>query len=118
MTLPERKGLWVALTIAAALMSGLTLAYAQQEPQRGTTSYMQVDIKEPCATTVARMRAAQPEIQKRQPDLLTERYDLANSAAAGVTMSLGKPVQAGVRARLPAGTTWDQLANTAPNDVR
>jgi cytochrome c peroxidase len=118
MTLPERKFLWVALTIAAALMSGLTLAYAQQEPQRGATSYMPVDLKEPFAATMGRMRAAQPAIQKRQAELLAERYDLANSAAAGVTMSRGKPVQAGVRARLPPGATWEQLANTTPNDIR
>jgi cytochrome c peroxidase len=118
MNLPERKFLWVALTIVTALVSGLTLAYAQQEPQRGATSYMPVDPQEAFAATMARMRAAQPAIQKRQADLLAERYDLANSAAAGVTMSRGKPVQAGVRARLPAGATWEQLATTAPNDIR
>ena len=118
MNLPERKFLWVALTIVTALVSGLTLAYAQQEPQRGATSYMPVDPQEAFAATVARMQAAQPAIQKRQADLLAERYDLANSAAAGVTMSRGKPVQAGVRARLPAGATWEQLANTTPNDIR
>jgi cytochrome c peroxidase len=118
MTLPECKFFWVALTIAAALMSGLTLAYAQKEPQRGATSYMPVDPKEPFAATMARMRAAQPAIQKRQADLLAERYDLASSAAAGVTMSRGKPVQVGVRARLPAGATWEELANTTPNDIR
>src|SRR5580700_5073902 len=118
MNLPERKFLWLALTIVTALVSGLTLAYAQQEPQRGATSYMPVDPQEAFAATMARMRAAQPAIQKRQADLLAERYDLANSAAAGVTMSRGKPVQAGVRARLPAGATWEQLANTTPNDIR
>jgi cytochrome c peroxidase len=118
MILPERKFLWLALTIVTALVSGLTLAYAQQEPQRGATSYMPVDPQEPFAATMARMRVAQPAIQKRQADLLAERYDLANSAAAGVTMSRGKPVQAGVRARLPAGATWEQLANTAQNDIR
>jgi cytochrome c peroxidase len=118
MILPERKFLWLALTIVTALVSGLTLAYAQQEPQRGATSYMPVDPQEPFAATMARMRVAQPAIQKRQADLLAERYDLANSAAAGVTMSRGKPVQAGVRARLPAGATWEQLANTAANDIR
>ena len=118
MILPERKFLWLALTIVTALVSGLTLAYAQQEPQRGATSYMTVDPQEPFAATMARMRAAQPAIQKRQADLLAERYDLASSAAAGVTMSRGKPVQAGVRARLPAGATWEQLANTTPNDIR
>ena len=53
---------------------------------------------------------AQPAVQKRQADLLAERYDLANRAATGVTMTRGKPVQEGVRVKLPAGTTWKQLA--------
>jgi cytochrome c peroxidase len=118
MNLSRSARAWTLLTAIAGTVATLTFAYAQQEPQRGTTSYMPVDIKEPFATIMARMRAAQPEIQKRQADLLAERYDLANSAAPGVAMSRGKPVQAGVRAKLPAGTTWDQLANTAPNDIR
>jgi cytochrome c peroxidase len=118
MNLSGRKRPWLVLTIAAALMSGLTLAYAQQEPQRGATSYMPVDLKEPFATVMARMKAAQPAIQKRQADLLAERYDLANRAATGVTMSRGKPVQEGVRAKLAAGTTWDQLAGMGPTEIR
>lgn len=115
-------GYWTLLTAGAALAS-LTIAYAQQPPaqtppQRGATSYMPVDIKEPFATTLARMKAAQPEIQKRQADLLAERYDLANRAASGVTMTRGKPVQEGVRVKLPTGTTWDQLANLGPTEIR
>lgn len=114
---------WTVLTAVAGAVS-LTFAYAQQPPQsppsveRGQTSYMPVDIKEPFATTMARMKAAQPEIQRRQADLLAERYDLANRAAQGVTMTRGKPVQEGVRVKLPAGTTWDQLANMSPTEVR
>ena len=38
---------------------------------------------------------------KRQQALLAERYDLANRPAPGVTMSRGKPVQDGVRVKLP-----------------
>jgi cytochrome c peroxidase len=106
------------LTTTAALVAGLTLAHAQQEPQRGATSYAPVDLKEPFATVMARMKAAQPAIQKRQADLLAERYDLANRAVTGVTMSRGKPLQEGVRVKLPAGTTWDQLANMNPAEVR
>ncbi|MGZ3342175.1 MAG: cytochrome B6 [Reyranella sp.] len=109
---------WLLLTTAGALAAGLTLAHAQQEPQRGASSYMPVDIKEPLATTMARMKAAQPAIQKRQADLLAERYDLANRAAAGATMSRGKAIQEGVRVKLPAGTTWDQLAGMSPTDIR
>ena len=111
---------WLLLTTAGALAAGLTftLAHAQQEPQRGATSYMPVDIKEPLASTMARMKAAQPAIQKRQADLLAERYDLANRPAAGATMSRGKPIQEGVRVKLPAGTTWDQLATMSPSEIR
>jgi cytochrome c peroxidase len=109
---------WLLLTTVGALAGGLTLAHAQQEPQRGATSYMPVDIKEPFATTMARMKAAQPAIQKRQADLLGERYDLANRAATSATMSRSKPLQEGVRAKLPAGTTWDQLAAMNPAEIR
>jgi cytochrome c peroxidase len=118
MGLSKRTLSWTALTAATALVS-LTVAYAQQlPPQRGATSYMPVDIKEPFATIMARMKAAQPAIQKRQADLLTERYDVANRPAAGVTMTRGKPVQEGVRVKLAAGTSWDQLAGLTPADIR
>src|SRR5688572_15355175 len=118
MSLSKHKLSWMLLTTAAGLAS-LTLAYAQQPPPpRGTTSYAPVDIKEPFATTMARMKAAQPAVQKRQADLLADRYDLSDRAAPDVTMSRGKAVQGGVRAKLPAGTTWDQLAGLTPTEVR
>jgi cytochrome c peroxidase len=114
---PARR-YWLLLTTAGALVAGLTLAHAQQEPQRGATSYMPVDIKEAFASIMARMKAAQPAIQKRQADLLEERYDLGNRPATGAAMSRGKPVQEGARAKLAAGTTWDQLAGTSPTEIR
>src|SRR5260370_34704039 len=118
MTLPEPKFHWVVLTIATALMSGFTLAYAKQEPQRGTTSFMPVDIKEPFVSIMARMKAAQPAVQRRQADLLGERYDLADHPAAGMTMTRGKPVQEGVRVKLAAGASWEQLAGMTPAEIR
>ena len=39
-------------------------------------------------------------------------------SAAGVTMSRGKPVQSGVRVKLPDGTTWEELAAMPPGDIR
>jgi cytochrome c peroxidase len=113
----KRKLSWTLLTTTAAVLS-FAFAHAQQDTQRGATSYMPVDIKEPFATIMARMKAAQPAVQKRQADVLAERYDLANRAAPGVTMSRSKPVQEGVRVKLAAGTTWDQLAVMTPADIR
>jgi cytochrome c peroxidase len=123
MTSSTRTWTWTALAASAAVLT-LAIAHAQQPPPaqqpapRGATSYMSVDIKEPFATTLQRMKAAQPAVQKRQADLLAERYELANRAATGVTMSRGKPVQDGVRVKLPAGASWAQLAGLNSNDIR
>ena len=82
------------------------------------TSYAPVDIKEDFATTMKRMQAAKPAIEQRQQSLLEERYDLGDRSAKGVTMSGGKPVQNGVRVKLPEGATWDSLSHLSPEDIR
>jgi len=70
------------------------------------------------AATMARMKGAKSEIMKRQMDLLGQRYDLGNHPAPGVSMSGGKPVQEGVRAKLPPGMSWATLAAMSPQDIR
>jgi len=115
MKLTTRK-IWATLTVVGLLVL-VCLAYAQQE-QRGQTSYMPVDIKETFASIMARMTKAKPAIEKEHTSLLNQRYDLANRAAQGTTMSRGKPVQGGIRVRLPAGTTWEQLAAMSSDEIR
>src|SRR5882762_1588359 len=65
-----------------------------------------------------RMRAAKPAGEQRQQQLLVERYDLSNHPASGVSMSRGKPIQAGVRVKLPNGTTWESLSRMSAQDIR
>lgn len=84
---------------------------------RGDTSFSPV-IDANFNEVMKKMRAAKPEIMKRQMSLLEQRYDLGNKPAPGVTMSRGKPVQGGVRAKLPVGVTWDQLAAMTPDEIR
>jgi cytochrome c peroxidase len=117
MTRLKRNRHWVALFCISLLVLFIGHAVAQQD-QRGQTSYLKVDITEPFASIMARMSAAKPAIQKRQTDLLNERYDLADRPAQGATMSRGKPLQEGVRVKLPAGTTWDRLAALTPAQIR
>jgi cytochrome c peroxidase len=63
--------------------------------------------------------AEKPEVMQRQRGLLEQRYDLADRPVPGVMMSGGrKPVQAGVRVRLAAGTTWGGLAAMSPGVIR
>ncbi len=114
MNLPKNKRIWVMLALAGFFVA-FGFAYAQEG---GQTSYMKVDITEPFASIMARMKAAKPAIEKRQADLLAERYDLSNLPAKGVTMSGGKPVQEGVRVKLPAAMTWEKLAAMSPEEIR
>lgn len=82
------------------------------------TSYAPVAITEDFNTIMSRMKEAKAGVEKRHQDLLNERYDLSDRPASGVTMYRGKPVQEGARAKLPAGTSWDSLANMTPTEIR
>lgn len=73
---------------------------------------------EDLAAVIARMKAAKPEIEKRHMDLLNARYDLSNQPSQQAKMSRGKPVQEGVRAKLPTGMTWEKLASMTPEEIR
>ncbi len=65
-----------------------------------------------------RLQAEKPFFAKRQQALLAERYDLADRPATGVRMARGKPVQDGVRVRLPGGMTWEKLAAMSPDEIK
>jgi cytochrome c peroxidase len=62
--------------------------------------------------------AEKPEAEQRQAALLEARYDLSDRPSPDVTMTGGKAIQTGVRARLPAGQTWESLAALSPDQVR
>jgi cytochrome c peroxidase len=70
------------------------------------------------AASVALGQMIRPVVAERQRALLDERYDLANNPVPGLTMTRGKPVQGGIRVKLPAAVTWDQLAAMKPEDIR
>lgn len=56
--------------------------------------------------------------EKRQQKLLEERYDLSDRSSK-VMMSAGKrPVQEGVRVKLPEGMTWEKLTAMSPETIR
>jgi len=69
-------------------------------------------------TLTKRLQAEKPKFAKRQQALLAERYDLADRPAKGTAMSRGKPVQDGVRVKLPDGMTWEKLAALSPEEIK
>ncbi len=109
---------YFGLATGALLLIIVSISTFAQSPLRGESSYSPVVIKESFEAIMARMKAAKPGVMKRQMDLLDERYDLSNRPAAGVTMSRGKPVQEGVRIKLPVGMTWERLAGMSPEEIR
>jgi cytochrome c peroxidase len=109
---------YFGLTTGALLLIIVSISTFAQSPLRGESSYSPVVIKESFESIMTRMKAAKPEVMKRQMDLLGERYDLSNRPAVGVTMSRGKPVQEGVRIKLPVGMTWERLAGMSPEEIR
>jgi cytochrome c peroxidase len=130
------KRIWVLLVIACLLVFW-KLAYTQQPaPQmaapnpylmgtegfnqgpRGLTSFMPVAIIESFPSMMARKIAVKPGIEQAHMAVLNERYDLSDRPARGVTMDRGKPVQEGVRVKLPAAMTWERLAAMSPDEIR
>jgi cytochrome c peroxidase len=99
------RGVWSAMAIAILLVP-LGPGLAQE---RGRETF---------ASIMTRMSQDKPQIQKRQADLLSERYDESDRPAQGITMSRGKPVQEGVRVKLRAGMTWQTLAAMSPEEIR
>jgi len=77
-----------------------------------------VAAQEDFAALVKRSQAEKPKFALRHEKLLAERYDLTDRPAKGVAMSKGKPVQEGVRVRLPQGLTWEKLAAMNPDAIK
>ncbi len=101
-TRPGTQMFSTAFTAALLLCSGVSVATAEED----------------FAALVKRLQADKPAFAERQKKLLAERYELADRPAQGITMSRGKPVQAGVRVKLPAGQTWEKLGAMSPADIK
>jgi cytochrome c peroxidase len=95
---------WLQGSLAAALLAAGAPALLAQ-----TESFDEL---------VKRLQREKPAFAKRQQDLLAQRYDLSDRPAPGVAMSRGKPVQQGVRVKLPPGATWQQLAAMSPDEIK
>jgi cytochrome c peroxidase len=116
----QRLLAWTLLGAGLAVF-GVTRAGENKkhaDTDRRPSSYSPVVINEDFDRIKERMTAAKPEIMSRQERLLRERYDLADRPARGTTMSRGKPIQEGVRVRLPEGQTWESLTSLTSEEIR
>jgi cytochrome c peroxidase len=79
---------------------------------------MALTIDDGFAKLMQKMKAEKPAIMKRQQGLLSERYDLGNNPSDLQMSGKRKPVQKGVRVKLPEATTWEQLAAMTPEQIK
>jgi cytochrome c peroxidase len=75
-------------------------------------------VEEDFPTLTRRLQAEKPRFAQRQQALLATRYDLADRPARGTAMSRGKPVQDGVRVKLPEGVSWAELAALSAEEIK
>jgi len=108
----------LAVCCAQGLARGQESQSMQEVSPRGETSYGPVNADGKILEVIERMKAAKPEIQQRQQNLLEQRYDLSNRPVSGAKMSGGKPIQEGVRVKLAPGVTWEKLAAMSPEEIR
>jgi len=69
-------------------------------------------------TLVNRLQREKTAFAERHQKLLAVRYDLTDRSAKSVTMARGKPVQEGVRVRLPKNMTWEKLADMSSEEIK
>jgi cytochrome c peroxidase len=125
----RRRLLFIGGAVVAGAVGALWLVHRPTRPVeaapvaikvavRGETSFLPVIEPMPFQAMLARLSADKPAVMRRALARLAARYDLADRPAPGVAMSRGKAVQGGVRVKLPAGVTWQQLAAMPPAAIR
>jgi len=105
---------------AVLILLAYGMAGSQEQDQpKPPSSYAPVVATEDFAKTVAKMQAEKQAIAERHMALLNERYDMSDRPAKDVKMSRGKPVQEGIRVKLPEGVkSWEELAAMKPEEIR
>ncbi len=109
----------VALFCAALLITAYAGTEHGAHRRPGDNTYMPVKVDTPFEEMMKKDVAEQEEYQERQQNLLERRYDLSDNPS-DVMMSGGrKPVQKGVRVKLPDEVdSWQELADMSPEEIK
>ncbi|MDY6821243.1 MAG: cytochrome B6 [Deferribacterota bacterium] len=108
------KLLFVTMLVSICLM--LSTSYLKaDEVKSGFTSVPTVDFEK----AYKKLSAEKKYYMQRQKKLLNERYDLSNIPSKDITMSRGKPIQTGVRVKLPKGVkSFEELSKMTPEEIK
>ena len=124
----SRQGVLAAVTVLLSL--GVAFAQSNKDPKPGgqktptpketgeQTYTIPIVAEESFRAVMERDMREKAGVLRRQQSLLESRYDLSNQASKLMMSGGRKPVQQGVRVKLPAGLSWEQLAAMSPEDIR
>src|ERR1700686_1217835 len=112
----ETLGIAVALSLVSVLSIKAQDHATPSVPVK--SSYQFPVAEEEFSSFFKRISADKPEVRNRQMSVLNERYDLSDLPDPNANMSRGKPVEIGVRVKLPASVRWDQLSAMSPEEIR
>src|ERR1700687_76109 len=113
----SRVGVGIAIAATLAIVSSIKAQDPATPSVPVKSSYQFPVAEEDFSSFFKRISADKPAVQNLQMHVWTERYDVSDRSDPNAKMSRGKPVQAGVRVKLPAGVSWDQLAAMTPDEI-
>lgn len=124
----HRKMMITAALLAAAMLPAVSSIQAEYESHEKMgipedvdpihSTYIPVVIKESFQSTMEKDKAMKAEVMARQQTLLERRYDLSDNPSEVMMSAERKPVQQGVRVKLPQGMTWEKLSTMSPSEIR
>lgn len=137
---PSRAGQTVVVLLFLAIAFGAPVALTADEPPTGEQkqpgeppkrsdthlpdevdprqSYMPVVDERPFAEVRQEDVEQKDEVMAEQEELLADRYDLRDDPSEIWMSAERKKVQRGVRVKLPEGTTWQQLGEMKPEEIK
>ncbi len=115
MTLPESRHGILLVAIAITVFAPSPLFAQASLPDQ---TYMEVAVEEDFQAIYDRDVADKDRFMQRHQNLLERRYDLADNPSDTMMSAGRKPVQKGIRIRLPSGVTWEQLGAMTPEEIQ
>jgi cytochrome c peroxidase len=113
----KTTGILCALLLTVCMVHPVN-AQVPAEVDPNPKTYMPVVIEQDFDTTMKQDVKAKPKVMERQKKLLERRYDLSDRPADVMMSGKRKPVQKGVRVKLPEGMTWDKLNAMKPAEIK
>jgi cytochrome c peroxidase len=118
-----KQGWWRILGVLCSVVMSVGMictVYAQipAEVDPNPKTYMPVVIDEEFDTTMEKDVKDMPKVMERQQSLLERRYDLSDRPSDVMMSGKKKPIQKGVRIKLPKKMSWEELNAMTPMKIK